>query len=208
MLSRTLERTLHHSLSLARDRRHEYATLEHLLLGLADDDDAAPLLRACGVELGKLRADLTEFLDNDLAGLATDPPVDPKPTAGFQRVVQRAAIQARSEGRRDVTGADVLVSLFSERESFAVGFLQSQDMTRLDAVNFRSHGIHKPRTILWTEPPPTLPAQGIGPMSRSTPRVSSGSHQQTHWIAMGTTCRDCARCTPIFGSWRGNLLPD
>jgi ATP-dependent Clp protease ATP-binding subunit ClpA len=143
MLSRNLEQTLHRALSLASERRHEYATLEHLLLGLADDSDAASVLRACGVDLDKLRADLTEFLDKDLSGLATDRPGDPKPTAGFQRVVQRAAIHVQSSGRDEVTGANVLVALFSERESHAVYFLQLQDMTRLDAVNFISHGIAK-----------------------------------------------------------------
>jgi ATP-dependent Clp protease ATP-binding subunit ClpA len=143
MLSRNLEQTLHRALSLAGERRHEYATLEHLLLGLTDDSDAATVLRACGVDLDKLRSDLTDFLDKDLAGLATDRPGDPKPTAGFQRVVQRAAIHVQSSGRDEVTGANVLVALFSERESHAVYFLQTQDMTRLDAVNFISHGIAK-----------------------------------------------------------------
>jgi ATP-dependent Clp protease ATP-binding subunit ClpA len=142
-LSRNLEQTLHRALSLASERKHEYATLEHLLLGLTEDTDAATVLRACGVDLDKLRGDLTEFLDKDLAGLATDRPGDPKPTAGFQRVVQRAAIHVQSSGRDEVTGANVLVALFSERESHAVYFLQLQDMTRLDAVNFISHGIAK-----------------------------------------------------------------
>ena len=143
MLSRNLEQTLHRALSLASERRHEYATLEHLLLGLTDDTDAATVLKACGLDLAKLRTDLSEFLDKDLAGLATDRPGDPKPTAGFQRVVQRAAIHVQSSGRDEVTGANVLVALFSERESHAVYFLQMQDMTRLDAVNFISHGIAK-----------------------------------------------------------------
>jgi ATP-dependent Clp protease ATP-binding subunit ClpA len=143
MLSRNLEQTLHRALSFASERRHEYATLEHLLLGLTDDTDAATVLRACGVDLDKLRADLSEFLDKDLSGLATDRPGEPKPTAGFQRVVQRAAIHVQSSGRDEVTGANVLVALFSERESHAVYYLQLQDMTRLDAVNFISHGIAK-----------------------------------------------------------------
>jgi len=159
MLSRNLEQTLHRALSLASERRHEYATLEHLLLGLADDTDAATVLRACGVDLDKLRHDLTEFLDKELSGLATDRPGDPKPTAGFQRVVQRAAIHVQSSGKEEVTGANVLVALFSERESHAVYFLQAQDMTRLDAVNFISHGIAK--------------APG-----RSTPRPVQGAGQQ------------------------------
>ncbi|WP_135467302.1 ATP-dependent Clp protease ATP-binding subunit ClpA [Crenalkalicoccus roseus] len=143
MLSRNLEQTLHRALALANERRHEYATLEHLLLALTDDQDAATVLRACGVDLEKLKRDLTEFLDKDLAGLVSERAGDPKPTAGFQRVVQRAAIHVQSSGRDEVTGANVLVALFSERESHAVYFLQLQDMTRLDAVNFISHGIAK-----------------------------------------------------------------
>ncbi len=143
MLSRNLEQTLHRSLAFATERRHEYATLEHLLLGLVDDADAVAVLRACGVDLERLRRETTEFLDKDLAGLATDRVGDPKPTAGFQRVVQRAAIHVQSSGHEEVSGANVLVALFSERESHAVYFLQAQDMTRLDAVNFISHGIAK-----------------------------------------------------------------
>jgi ATP-dependent Clp protease ATP-binding subunit ClpA len=143
MLSRNLEQTLHRSLAFAAERRHEYATLEHLLLGLIDDADATTVLRACGVDIERLRRETTEFLDKDLAGLAIDRAGDPKPTAGFQRVVQRAAIHVQSSGRDEVTGANVLVALFSERESHAVFFLQAQDMTRLDAVNFISHGIAK-----------------------------------------------------------------
>ncbi len=143
MLSRNLEQTLHRSLAFAAERRHEYATLEHLLLGLVDDADAIAVLRACGVDLERLRRETTEFLDKDLAGLATDRAGDPKPTAGFQRVVQRAAIHVQSSGHEEVSGANVLVALFSERESHAVYFLQAQDMTRLDAVNFISHGIAK-----------------------------------------------------------------
>jgi ATP-dependent Clp protease ATP-binding subunit ClpA len=153
MLSRNLEQTLHRALGFANERRHEYATLEHLLLALGDDADASAVLKACGVDVDRLKRDLTEFLDKDLAGLVSDRAGDPKPTAGFQRVVQRAAIHVQSSGRDEVTGANVLVALFSERESHAVYFLQLQDMTRLDAVNFISHGIAKapgrsaPRTV-------------------------------------------------------------
>jgi ATP-dependent Clp protease ATP-binding subunit ClpA len=164
MLSRNLEQTLHRSLSLASERRHEYATLEHLLLGLCDDTDAATVLRACGVDLDKLRTDLSEFLDKDLAGLATDRAGDPKPTAGFQRVVQRAAIHVQSSGRDEVTGANVLVALFSERESHAVYFLQLQDMTRLDAVNFIAHGIAKAPGRSTQRP-----VQGSGPQAEHHP---------------------------------------
>ncbi|GBD56798.1 ATP-dependent Clp protease ATP-binding subunit ClpA [Gluconobacter wancherniae] len=143
MLSRTLEQTLHRALTFAGDRRHEYATLEHLLLALTEDSDALTVFKACGIDLDKLRSDLTEFLDKDLAGLASERPTEAKPTAAFQRVIQRAAIHVQSTGRDEVTGANVLVALFAERESHAVYFLQLQDMTRLDAVNFISHGIAK-----------------------------------------------------------------
>ena len=143
MLSRHLEQTLHRALGYANDRRHEYATLEHLLLALCDDTDAVAVLRACGVELERLRRQLVEYLDNELVNLVASRPEDAKPTAGFQRVLQRAAIHVQSSGREEVTGANVLVALFSERESHAVYFLQEQEMTRFDAVNYISHGIAK-----------------------------------------------------------------
>ena len=130
MLSRNLEQTLHRALSLASDRRHEYATLEHLLLGLAEDSDAATVLRACGVDLDKLRTDLAEFLDKDLSGLTTDRPGDPKPTAGFQRVVQRAAIHVQSSGRDEVTGANVLVALFEDEALALPACSSSEPRTR------------------------------------------------------------------------------
>jgi len=143
MLSRNLEQTLHRALALATERRHEYATLEHLLLALTEDQDAVAVLRACGVNIEQLRGELSEFIANELAGLIVARTADPKPTAGFQRAVQRAAIHVQSSGREEVTGANVLVALFSERESHAVYFLQGHDMTRLDAVNYISHGIAK-----------------------------------------------------------------
>ncbi|WP_119677721.1 ATP-dependent Clp protease ATP-binding subunit ClpA [Indioceanicola profundi] len=143
MLSRNLEQTLHRALAFANERRHEYATLEHLLLALTEDQDAVAVLRACGVEIQKLRTELVEYLDNELTNLITNRPDDAKPTAGFQRVLQRAAIHVQSSGREEVTGANVLVALFSERESHAVYFLQEQEMTRFDAVNYISHGIAK-----------------------------------------------------------------
>ncbi len=143
MLSRTLEKTLRRALALANARQHEYATLEHLLLALTEDQDAVAVLRACAVEIDRLRAQLTDFLDHELSGLVVDGVVDAKPTAGFQRVIQRAAIHVQSSGRSEVTGANVLVALFAERESHAVHFLQEHNMTRLDAVNYIAHGIAK-----------------------------------------------------------------
>ncbi|MCR6631195.1 MAG: ATP-dependent Clp protease ATP-binding subunit ClpA [Magnetospirillum sp.] len=143
MLSRNLEQSLHRALAYASERRHEYATLEHLLLALSEDQDAVAVLRACNVDVDRLRRDLTEFVDNSLTDLVSPRAAEPKPTAGFQRVVQRAAIHVQSSGREEVTGANVVVALFSERESHAVYFLQLQDMTRLDAVNYISHGVAK-----------------------------------------------------------------
>src|SRR5882757_3483760 len=143
MLSRNLEQTLHRALAFANSRRHEYATLEHLLLALTEDQDAVAVMRACGVDITKLRKDVTDYIDAELANLAVSRPDDAKPTAGFQRVLQRAAIHVQSSGREEVTGANVLIALFSERESHAVYFLQAQEMTRFDAVNFVSHGIAK-----------------------------------------------------------------
>ena len=143
MLSANLEQTLHRALAFANERRHEYATLEHLTLALLDDSDAVAVLRACGVELDRLRSDLMDYMENELSNLITAQAGDAKPTAGFQRVLQRAAIHVQSSGREEVTGANVLVAMFSERESHAVYFLQEQEMTRLDAVNYISHGIAK-----------------------------------------------------------------
>jgi ATP-dependent Clp protease ATP-binding subunit ClpA len=143
MLSRTFEQTLHRALGMASDRRHEYATLEHLLLALTEDQDGLSVLNACGVDVDLLRRVVEDFLDTDLEMLLIDTLEDPKPTAGFQRVLQRAAIHVQSSGREEVTGANVVVALFSERESHAVYFLQQQDMSRFDAVNYISHGIAK-----------------------------------------------------------------
>ncbi len=143
MLSPNLEQSLHRALALANERRHEYATLEHLLLALTEDQDAVAVMRACGVDLDDLREALEEYLDVELRGLVADTFVDATPTAGFQRVLQRAAMHVQSSGRSEVSGANVLVALFAERESHAVYFLQQQDMTRLDAVSYISHGISK-----------------------------------------------------------------
>src|ERR1700745_1402053 len=141
--SRNLEQSLHRALALANERHHEYATLEHLLLALLDDQDAAAVMRAGNVDLAKLRRSLTAYLESELENLVTDGNEDSKPTAGFQRVIQRAVIHVQSSGREEVTGANVLVAIFAERESHAAYFLQEQDMTRYDAVNYISHGIAK-----------------------------------------------------------------
>ncbi|MFT7594130.1 MAG: ATP-dependent Clp protease ATP-binding subunit ClpA [Paracoccaceae bacterium] len=142
--SSTLEQAIHAALAQANERRHEFATLEHLLLALLDEPDAIRVMKACSVDLKELRTTLVEFVDEDLSNLVTD--VDGSeavPTAAFQRVIQRAAIHVQSSGRTEVTGANVLVAIFAERESNAAYFLQEQDMTRYDAVNFIAHGVAK-----------------------------------------------------------------
>ncbi|MFZ5674854.1 MAG: ATP-dependent Clp protease ATP-binding subunit ClpA [Pseudomonadota bacterium] len=141
--SRSLEKALHRALAIANERSHEYATLEHLLLALTDDKDAAAVMRACSVDINILRRNLESYIDNELANLIVDNVKESKPTAGFQRVIQRAVIHVQSSGRDEVTGANVLVAIFAERESHAAYFLQEQDMTRYDAVNYISHGIAK-----------------------------------------------------------------
>ncbi|MDI7864001.1 ATP-dependent Clp protease ATP-binding subunit ClpA [Rhizobiaceae bacterium n13] len=141
--SPSLEKALHQALTYANERHHEYATLEHLLLALIDDGDAAAVMGACNVNLDALRKTVTEYVDNELSNLVTGYDEDSKPTSGFQRVIQRAVIHVQSSGREEVTGANVLVAIFAERESHAAYFLQEQEMTRYDAVNYISHGIGK-----------------------------------------------------------------
>ena len=141
--SRNLEQTLHRALSLAGTRNHEFATLEHLLHALTEDQDAVAVMRACSVDIERLRKRVAGFLDEELGGLVGAGREEAKPTLGFQRAVQRALFHVQSSGRQEVTGANVLVALFSERESNAVYFLHEQDMTRLDAVSYISHGIAK-----------------------------------------------------------------
>ncbi|MGQ0559709.1 MAG: ATP-dependent Clp protease ATP-binding subunit ClpA [Sphingosinicella sp.] len=145
--ARELEQTLHNALAEASGRRHEYATLEHLLLALIEDVHAGRVMDACGVNLVELKEQVRHYLDTELESLKIEGDTDPSPTSGFQRVVQRAILHVQSSGRDEVTGANVLVALFSERESYAVYFLQQQDMSRLDAVTYISHGVGKGEAI-------------------------------------------------------------
>ncbi|SHG92895.1 ATP-dependent Clp protease ATP-binding subunit ClpA [Cognatiyoonia sediminum] len=151
--STTLEQSIHGALALANARKHELATLEHLLLALIDEPDAARVMQACSVDLDALRKDLEDFIEDDLSTLETDVEgSEAVPTAAFQRVIQRAAIHVQSSGRTEVTGANVLVAIFAERESNAAYFLQEQDMTRYDAVNFIAHGVAKDPAFGETRP--------------------------------------------------------
>jgi len=141
--SKSLETALHRALEYANERSHESATLEHLLLALVDDRDAAAVMRACNVDLDLLRSRVTDFLDNELGALVSAAVSEAQPTQGFQRVIHRAVVHVQSSGREEVTGANVLVAIFAERESHAAYFLQEQDMTRFDAVQYISHGLAK-----------------------------------------------------------------
>jgi ATP-dependent Clp protease ATP-binding subunit ClpA len=163
--AQSLEKTLHSALANASERSHEYATLEHLLLALIDDADAAAVMQACGVDVTELGEVVKQYLDQEYQSLKTQEKGDPSPTAGFQRVIQRAILHVQSSGKDTVTGANVLVALFSERDSYAVYFLQQQDMSRLDAVSYISHGIGKggkrieDRTPKGAEPAETQPQE-------------------------------------------------
>jgi ATP-dependent Clp protease ATP-binding subunit ClpA len=192
VLSRNLEKSLHRALAQANERRHEYATLEHLLLALTEDQDAVVVLRVCDVDLDRLRRAVLNYVDNELANLVAAHSDDAKPTASFQRVLQRAAIHVQSSGCEEVTGANVLVAMFAERESHAVYFLQEQDMTRFDAVNYISHGVAKgsgrseARRVQGSHPG-ARPAQGVlgrgwgdrGPMA--APYIPSGGTGWGMW---------------------------
>ncbi|WP_405401505.1 ATP-dependent Clp protease ATP-binding subunit ClpA [Paracoccus sp. Ld10] len=158
--STSLEQAIHQALALANEHRHELATLEHLLLALTEEPDAVKVMRACNVDLEDLRKTLVDFIEDDLSTLITDVEgSEAVPTAAFQRVIQRAAIHVQSSGRQEVTGANVLVAIFAERESNAAFFLQEMDMTRYDAVNFIAHGVAKnpsfnePRKVVGSDEP-------------------------------------------------------
>ena len=143
MLSKELESTLNSAFRDAREKRHEFMTVEHLLLALLDNPTASKVLRACGAEIEKLKQEITSYLDESTPMLPSKDERETQPTLGFQRVLQRAVFHVQSSGKKEVTGANVLVAIFSEQESQAVYFLNKQDIARLDVVNYISHGISK-----------------------------------------------------------------
>lgn len=150
--SEALERAVHESLATANAHKHEFATLEHLLLALIDEPDARRVMLACAVDVALLREQLVRFLKEDLGSLVhKDPDLEAVPTAAYQRVIQRAAIHVQSSGRTEVTGANVLTAIFAERESTAAALLSQQDMTRYDAVNFVAHGVAKDPSFFETD---------------------------------------------------------
>jgi len=183
--SRSLEVTLHKALALANERDQEFATLEHLLLALIDDKDAAAVMRACNVDLERLRRDLTRYIDTELANLVGSADEESKPTAGFQRVVQRAVIHVQSSNREEVTGANILVAIFAERESHAAYFLQEQDMTRYDAVNYISHGIAKRPGLEEARPPCAPPPPHPADPSRSLLARCAPPPSRAAWRSRG-----------------------
>jgi ATP-dependent Clp protease ATP-binding subunit ClpA len=194
--SRSLEQSLHRALALANERHHEYATLEHLLLALIDDQDAAAVMRACNVDLDKLRRNLVAYIESELESLVTDGADDSKPTAGFQRVIQRAVIHVQSSGREEVTGANVLVAIFAERESHAAYFLQEQDMTRYDAVNYISHGIAKRAGLSESRP-----VRGVEEDTDTKPgedNKKKGDALEAYCVNLNKKARD-GRIDPLIG---------
>jgi ATP-dependent Clp protease ATP-binding subunit ClpA len=199
--SRNLEQALHKALALANERHHEYATLEHLLLALIDDQDAAAVMRACNVDVDALRRNLTDYVDGELSNLVTDGSDDSKPTAGFQRVIQRAVIHVQSSGREEVTGANVLVAIFAERESHAAYFLQEQDMTRYDAVNYISHGIAKRPGMSETRSPRGAEEESTERQANSEEGGSSkkkGEALEAYCVNLNKRARE-GRIDPLIG---------
>ncbi len=185
-LTNTLEDAIHRAIGFANSRRHELATLEHLLLALIDEPDAARVMRACSVDLSELRKTLTKFIDNELESLIFDVEgSEAAPSTGFQRVIQRAAIHVQSSGRSEVTGANVLVAIFNERESHAAFFLQEQDMTRYDAVNFLSHGVAKDPAF-----GERRPVRGADEDEAVEESVASGAEEVSEETALGKFCVD------------------
>jgi len=195
--STSLEESLHRAIEYANERHHEYATLEHLLLSLLDDRDAASVMRACNVDLERLRTKLTDFLDRELSNLVLDQDGEAQPTASFQRVIHRAVVHVQSSGREEVTGANVLVAVFAERESNAAFFLTEQDMTRFDAVNFISHGISKragmsePRGVRGVEDDSTT-VEGSDDKKRSTDAL------EAYCVNLNQKAKD-GRIDPLIG---------
>ncbi len=191
--SRSLEEALHRALSYATDRNHELATLEHLLLALIDDKDAAAVIRACNVDIEVLRQNVTRYIDNDLKSILVAPGEDAKPTAGFQRVIQRAVIHVQSSGRDEVTGANVLVAIFAERESHAAYFLQELEMTRYDALNYISHGVAKRPGHSQSRP-----VRGSDEEESETPVKGGGEALEAYCVNLNEKARK-GRIDPLIG---------
>ncbi|MFZ1775508.1 MAG: AAA family ATPase, partial [Rhizobiaceae bacterium] len=204
--SQSLETALHQALIFANERHHEYATLEHLLLALIDDQDTSAVMKACNVDVDVLKKTVLGYIDSELTNLVTGYDEDSKPTAGFQRVIQRAVIHVQSSGREEVSGANVLVAIFAERESHAAYFLQEQQMTRYDAVNYISHGIAKrPGASESRTPRGTEEEGGSGSSSASSDNDESGQKKGKQQDALTAYCNNlndkarAGRIDPLIG---------
>ncbi len=192
--SKSLEAALHRALEHANERNHEYATLEHLLLALLDDRDAAAVMRACNVELDALRGRVMEYIDSELGELVVKGATEAQPTTGFQRVIHRAVVHVQSSGREEVTGANVLVAIFAERESHAAYFLQEQEMTRFDAVQYISHGIAKRPGMSEPRPPHGI-EDGQGDADEKKPGQDA---LNTYCVNLNRKARD-GKIDPLIG---------
>ncbi|MCH9806616.1 MAG: ATP-dependent Clp protease ATP-binding subunit ClpA [Alphaproteobacteria bacterium] len=192
--SKSLESALHRALEYANERKHEYATLEHLMLALIDDRDAVGVMRACNVDLDVLRERVSDYLDNELEGLISESTDEATPTNGFQRVIHRAVVHVQSSGREEVTGANVLVAIFAERESHAAFFLQQQEMTRFDAVQYISHGIAKTPGLSEPRPPHGTDEDG----ENSEERKGGQDALNSYCVNLNKKARD-GKIDPLIG---------
>src|SRR5437762_2277135 len=167
MIAQELEVSLHMAFVEARQKQHEFITVEHLLLAMLDNPSAAEVLKACGVDLEELRGVLTDFINEHTPRLSPHSDADTQPTQGFQRVIQRAVLHVQGVGKKEVTGANVLVAIFGEKESHAVYFLHKQNISRFDVVNYISHGISK------------IPSDNPGdsPASEESPEEGTGAER-------------------------------
>src|SRR6267154_6503604 len=167
MIAQELEVSLHMAFVEARQKRHEFITVEHLLLALLDNPTAAEVLRACTANIDELRKALGDFIAAHTPTVAGTEEIDTQPTLGFQRVIQRAILHVQSSGKKEVTGANVLVAIFGEKDSHAVYFLHQKGVTRLDIVNFISHGISKV--------PQSAPGKGEGEAETEQEQSAGGA---------------------------------
>jgi ATP-dependent Clp protease ATP-binding subunit ClpA len=196
--SHNLENALHRALEYANERNHEYATLEHLLLALIDDRDAAAVMKACSVDLEKLRSRVTAYLDNELGALVLKGSREASPTTAFQRVIHRAVVHVQSSGREEVTGANVLVAIFAERESHAAFFLQEQEMTRFDAVQYISHGIAKRPGMSEPRPVRGVDESEEGGQGEGGEKKNAQDALNTYCVNLNKKARD-GKIDPLIG---------
>ncbi len=197
-LSQSLDRALHQAILFANERQHEFVTLEHLLLALIEDSDAAAVMRACNVDLDKLGKRLTEYIDEELSSIVNEEAGEASPTQSFQRVVHRALIHVNSSGRDEVTGANVLVAIFAERESHAAYFLQEQSMTRFDAIQYISHGIAKRPGMSEPKPVRGTDEDGSGESEGEAKKPGSGEALSTYCVNLNEKAK-IGKIDPLIG---------